>query len=93
MRVLVIEDHQRLANLIVEGLASFGIGADTFPNAEDGLAAALYEKGRVAESLAEWARAAMYYAAARRHHDTPASAWAAGLAEARAVIPSVRASR
>ena len=39
MRVLVIEDHQRLANLIVEGLASFGIGADTFPNAEDGLAA------------------------------------------------------
>src|SRR6202790_510048 len=39
MRVLVIEDHQRLAKLIVEGLASFGIGADTFPNAEDGLAA------------------------------------------------------
>ena len=39
MRVLVIEDHQRLASLIVEGLASFGIGADTFPNAEDGLAA------------------------------------------------------
>src|ERR1700680_5249394 len=39
MRVLVIEDHQRLARLIVEGLASFGIGADTFPNAEDGLAA------------------------------------------------------
>src|SRR3979490_1514447 len=39
MRVLVIEDHQRLARLIVEGLASFGIGADTFPTAEDGLAA------------------------------------------------------
>src|SRR3984893_11963888 len=39
MRVLIIEDHQRLAKLIVEGLASFGIGADTFPNAEDGLAA------------------------------------------------------
>ena len=39
MRVLVIEDHQRLAKLIVEGLAGFGIGADTFPNAEDGLAA------------------------------------------------------
>jgi DNA-binding response OmpR family regulator len=39
MRVLVIEDHQRLAKLIVEGLASFGIGADTFPTAEDGLAA------------------------------------------------------
>jgi DNA-binding response OmpR family regulator len=39
MRVLVIEDHQRLARLIVEGLAGFGIGADTFPTAEDGLAA------------------------------------------------------
>ncbi len=39
MRVLIIEDHQRLAKLIVEGLASFGIGADTFPNAGDGLAA------------------------------------------------------
>ncbi len=36
MRVLVIEDHQRLANLIVEGFSGFGIGADTFPNAEDG---------------------------------------------------------
>ncbi len=58
--------------------------------AEDGLAAALYEKGRIAEGQQEWARAAMYYAAARRHHDAPASAWAAGLAEARAVIPSVR---
>jgi len=39
MRVLIIEDHQRLARLIVEGLAGFGIGADTFANAEDGLAA------------------------------------------------------
>ncbi|HEY6254713.1 MAG TPA: response regulator transcription factor [Xanthobacteraceae bacterium] len=39
MRVLVIEDHQRLARLIVEGLAGFGIGADTFSTAEDGLAA------------------------------------------------------
>ena len=39
MRVLIIEDHQRLARLIVEGLAGFGIGAYTFANAEDGLAA------------------------------------------------------
>jgi DNA-binding response OmpR family regulator len=39
MRVLVIEDHQRLAKLIVEGLGSSGIGADTFATAEDGLAA------------------------------------------------------
>ena len=39
MRVLVIEDHQRLAKLIVEGLAGFGIGADTFATAGDGLAA------------------------------------------------------
>src|ERR1700731_4788569 len=39
MRVLVIEDHHRLARLIIEGLASFGIGADTFGTTEDGLAA------------------------------------------------------
>jgi two-component system, OmpR family, response regulator len=39
MRVLVIEDHQRLAKLIVEGLGNSGIGADTFATAEDGLAA------------------------------------------------------
>jgi eukaryotic-like serine/threonine-protein kinase len=58
--------------------------------AEDELATALYEKGRVAEGGQEWARAAMYYAAARKHHDSPEAAWAAGLAEARAVIPHAR---
>jgi len=58
--------------------------------AEYELAIALYEKGRAAEGAQEWARAAMYYAAARRHHDSDASAWAAGLAEARAVIPHAR---
>jgi WD40 repeat protein/tRNA A-37 threonylcarbamoyl transferase component Bud32 len=63
---------------------------DESERAEKGLADALYEKGRVAEGMQEWARAAMYYAAARRHFDTPAYHWAAGLAEARAVIPSVR---
>ena len=58
--------------------------------AEVKLATALYEKGLAAENAGEWPRAAMYYAAARLHHDTPEAAWAAGLAEARAVVPSVR---
>ena len=58
--------------------------------AETKLASALYEKGLAAEAAREWPRAALYYAAARRHHDTPEAAWAAGLAEARAVVPSVR---
>jgi DNA-binding response OmpR family regulator len=39
MRVLIIEDHQRLAHLVVAGLSGFGIGADTFATAEDGLSA------------------------------------------------------
>lgn len=58
--------------------------------AEEELATALYEKGRVAEAAQEWGRAAMYYATARVHHDSPASAWAAGLAESRAVLPVAR---
>ncbi|HEY3804261.1 MAG TPA: protein kinase [Kofleriaceae bacterium] len=58
--------------------------------ADTELASALYEKGLVAENAREWPRAAMYYAASRQHHDTPEAAWAAGLAEARAVVPSVR---
>jgi DNA-binding response OmpR family regulator len=39
MRVLIVEDHQRLARLIIEGLATFGIGADSFPTAEEGSSA------------------------------------------------------
>jgi len=39
MRVLVIEDHQRLARLIVAGLTGFGIGSDAFATAEEGLSA------------------------------------------------------
>jgi DNA-binding response OmpR family regulator len=39
MRVLVIEDHQRLARLIVAGLGGFGMGADAFATAEEGLSA------------------------------------------------------
>jgi DNA-binding response OmpR family regulator len=39
MRILLIEDHQRLAQSVVEGLAGFGFGVDLFMNAEDGLAA------------------------------------------------------
>jgi len=58
--------------------------------AERQLAAALYEKGRVAETANEWAKASMYYAASRTHHETVEAAWAAGLADARAVMPLVR---
>src|ERR1700731_2899277 len=39
MRVLLIEDHQRLAQTIVDGLAAFGLGVDLFATGEDGLAA------------------------------------------------------
>ena len=39
MRILLVEDHQRLAKTIVDGLAGFGFGVDTFATAEDGLAA------------------------------------------------------
>jgi len=39
MRILLIEDHQRLAQSIVEGLAGFGLGVDFFGTAEEGLAA------------------------------------------------------
>ena len=39
MRILLIEDHQRLAQSIVEGLAGFGFGVDFFMMAEEGLAA------------------------------------------------------
>src|ERR1700730_11892499 len=39
MRILLIEDHQRLAQSIVEGLAGFGFGVDLFMTAEEGLAA------------------------------------------------------
>jgi DNA-binding response OmpR family regulator len=40
MRVLLIEDHPRLARSIVDGLAGFGFGVDLFSTAGDGLAAA-----------------------------------------------------
>ena len=40
MRILLIEDHQRLAQSIVEGLAGFGFRIDFFETAGDGLAAA-----------------------------------------------------
>lgn len=39
MRILLIEDHQRLAGSVVEGLAGFGFGIDTFATAAEGLAA------------------------------------------------------
>ena len=39
MRVLLIEDHQRLAQTIVDGLAGFGFGVDLFATGGDGLAA------------------------------------------------------
>jgi DNA-binding response OmpR family regulator len=40
MRILLIEDHERLAQSIVEGLAGFGLRVDLFATANDGLAAA-----------------------------------------------------
>ena len=54
------------------------------------LATALYQKGRVAENGQEWARAAMYYAAARQKNDSPEARWAAGFSEARALFPQAR---
>ena len=39
MRILLIEDHQRLAQSIVEGLAGFGFRVDYFMTAGEGLAA------------------------------------------------------
>ncbi len=39
MRFLLIEDHQRLAKSIVDGLAEFGFGVDAFATGGDGLAA------------------------------------------------------
>ncbi len=39
MRILLIEDHPRLATSIVEGLAGFGFGVDAFATGGEGLAA------------------------------------------------------
>jgi DNA-binding response OmpR family regulator len=39
MRILLVEDHGRLAKSIIDGLAGFGFGVDAFTTAEDGLAA------------------------------------------------------
>ena len=37
MRILLIEDHSRLANSITKGLAGLGFGVDAFQTAGDGL--------------------------------------------------------
>jgi DNA-binding response OmpR family regulator len=37
MRILLLEDHGRLAELITRGLARFGFGVDAFANAADGI--------------------------------------------------------
>ena len=58
--------------------------------AREGLSTALYQKGRDAEQDQRWPLATMYYAAARVQHDTPEARWAAGLAEARAIVPHAR---
>src|SRR5438105_5103130 len=39
MRILLLEDHDRLARTIVEGLGEFGFGVDSFGTAEDGMGA------------------------------------------------------
>jgi WD40 repeat protein/tRNA A-37 threonylcarbamoyl transferase component Bud32 len=57
---------------------------------QENLATALMQKGRVAEDAQQWARAAMYYAASGVRHDTPEARWAAGFAEARAMVPQAR---
>jgi DNA-binding response OmpR family regulator len=40
MRILLVEDHERLARSIVQGLESSGFGVDAFVSAGEGLAAA-----------------------------------------------------
>ena len=37
MRILLFEDHGRLASSIIKGLAGHGFGVDAFPTADDGL--------------------------------------------------------
>jgi len=39
MRILLLEDHDRLARSIVDGLSEFGCGVDAFATAEDGIGA------------------------------------------------------
>lgn len=39
MRILLVEDHKRLADTIVDGLSGFGFGVDAFGAGEDGLTA------------------------------------------------------
>jgi DNA-binding response OmpR family regulator len=39
MRILLFEDHSRLADSITKGLAGLGFGVDAFQTAEDGLSA------------------------------------------------------
>jgi DNA-binding response OmpR family regulator len=39
MRILLIEDHHRLAQTIIDGLAGFGFGVDLFSTGGDGVAA------------------------------------------------------
>jgi DNA-binding response OmpR family regulator len=39
MRILLLEDHHRLAQAIAEGLGGFGFGVDAFGTAEQGLSA------------------------------------------------------
>ena len=39
MRILLVEDHKRLAQTVIEGLATYGFGVDLFTTAQDGLIA------------------------------------------------------
>ena len=39
MRILLLEDHERLAQTIVEGLSGFGFGVEAFGTAERGIGA------------------------------------------------------
>jgi DNA-binding response OmpR family regulator len=39
MRIVLVEDHDRLAQAIVKGLDEFGFRVDPFATAEDGISA------------------------------------------------------
>ncbi|MCW5805280.1 MAG: serine/threonine protein kinase [Deltaproteobacteria bacterium] len=58
--------------------------------ARESLALALVQKGRAAEQQRKYGPAALFYAGARVQHDTAEARWAAGLAEARAIVPALR---
>jgi len=77
-----------LVALIVAGTIVGFVGVTAQRDrAKTSLALALFQKGRTAEREQRWAHAAAFYAQARLEHDTPATQWATGIAEANAIVP------